>query len=220
MTPARVRAVAFDLDGTLVDSRLDLADAVNRMRTELGLEPLTIDAVLTLVGAGARNLVRRALGGAAPEALFERGFAAFLRHYDAVCTRETRPYPEIDEMLAALPAELPLAVVSNKPERFSRRIVEHLGWGARFMDVVGGDTLPTRKPSPEGLLRVAARASVAPQELLFVGDSAIDAAASDAAGCPLGLASWGFAGAEERRALAARRWLERPLELLALLAGA
>jgi len=219
MTRARVRAVAFDLDGTLVDSRRDLADAVNRMRAELGLAPLAVDVVLSMVGAGARNLVRRALGGEPAPETFERGFAAFLRHYDAVCTCQTRPFPGVEAMLAALPGGLPLAVVTNKPERFSRRIVAHLGWEGRFVDIVGGDTLPTRKPAPDGLLRVAARCAAEPRELLFVGDSAIDAAAADAAGCALVLAAWGFAGADERRALGARNWIERPERLDAFVAA-
>lgn len=201
MSAARVRAIVFDLDGTLVDSRLDLAEAVNRARGELGLEPLADEAIVGMVGAGARNLVRRALGGEPDEALLDRALEHFYRHYDAVCLDRTRPYPGIDELIRALPADLPLAVLSNKPERFVRRIVEHLGWGARFEVVAGGDTWPTRKPEPHGLLDVARRLGVAPADVLLVGDSRIDAATAEAAGTGFLFVEWGFARAEERERL-------------------
>ena len=210
---SRWRGIVFDLDGTLVDSRLDLAQAVNLARAELGLSPLAVAEVLGMVGEGARNLVRRALGGAPEPELLERGFAAFLRHYDRVCLDRTRPFPGVDALLERLSARLPLAVLTNKPERFSRRIVEHLGWGRRFERVVGGDTLATRKPDPEGLRAIAARLGAPPAALLLVGDSRIDARTADAAGSGLVLVSWGFASPAERADLAERRWIGAPEEL-------
>jgi phosphoglycolate phosphatase len=198
----RVGAVAFDLDGTLIDSRHDLAVAVNRMRGELGLPELAVDDVLGMIGEGARNLVRRALGGAPAEADLERALAIFYRRYDGECTRRTRAFPGIDELLATLASRLPLALVTNKPERFSRKIVAHLGWNGRFDPLIGGDTLPTRKPDPAGLLAVCARHGVRPAELVLVGDSRVDATAARAAGARFVWVEWGFAREPERAELA------------------
>lgn len=199
---ARVGAVVFDLDGTLIDSRHDLAAAVNRMRGELGLVPLTIEAILGMVGEGARNLVLRALGEAAPEIDPDRALAIFYRHYEGECTRRTRPFPGIDDLLAELAPRFPLALVTNKPERFSRKIVDHLGWGGRFDPLIGGDSLSTRKPDPAGLLAVGARHGVAARELTLVGDSRVDAATASAAGARFVWVGWGFAREEERAELA------------------
>jgi phosphoglycolate phosphatase len=214
----RVGAVAFDLDGTLIDSRHDLAAAVNRMRSDLALPELAVDDVLGMIGEGARNLVRRALGGEPGEADLDRALEIFYRHYDGECTRRTRAFPGIDELLATLAPRLPLALVTNKPERFSRKIVAHLGWSGRFEPLLGGDSLPTRKPDPAGLLAVAARHRVSPAELVLVGDSRVDAAAAAAAGARLVLVEWGFARPAERATLAGERWIARPDELLTVLA--
>jgi len=221
MSPARVRAVVFDLDGTLVDSRRDLAEAINRTRVGLGRPPIEVEAIVGMVGAGARNLVRRALGGAPDPALLDRALELFYGHYDAVCLDRTRPYPGIDELLAALLRDLPLAVLSNKPERFVRRIVDHLGWSDRFAVVAGGDTWPSRKPDPEGLLGVARRLDVEPAEALLVGDSGIDAATAEAAGAGFLFVEWGYATDEERAALGRGATLRAPADLLGRLdAGA
>jgi phosphoglycolate phosphatase len=217
---AGVRAVVFDLDGTLVDSRLDLAEAVNRARADLGLPALEVAAVVGMVGEGARNLVRRALGGAPEPELLERAFAAFLRHYERVCLDRTRPFPGVDGLVRRLAARRPLAVLTNKPERFSRRIVDGLGWSDQFVELVGGDSLSSRKPDPAGLRHVAARLALPVENLLLVGDSRIDAETASAAGAGLVLVAWGFAGAAEREALSGRRWVASPEELEALLAPA
>jgi phosphoglycolate phosphatase len=217
----RYRAAVFDLDGTLVDSRLDLARAVNLARGELALPPLEVAEVVAMVGEGARNLVRRALGGAPPPELLEPAFAAFLRHYDRVCLERTRPFQGVDPLVHRLADRgVPLAVLTNKPERFSRRIVAHLGWSDCFAEVVGGDSLPTRKPDPAGLRTIAARLGLEPSAALFVGDSRIDAETADAAGAGLVLVDWGFARRDEREALEDRRWVATPAELDELLEGA
>jgi len=213
MSPAPVRAVVFDLDGTLVDSRRDLAEAVNRARADLGLPPLAVRDVLGMVGEGARNLVRRALGGAPAPDLFARGYDAFLAHYDDVCLDTTRPYPGIDELVARLAERLPLAVLTNKPQGFSRRIVERCGWRDRFRVVIGGDTLATRKPHPEGLAAAARALGVEPTATLMVGDSAIDAATARAAGAPLVLVGWGYVRDADRAELASARWVADAGEL-------
>jgi phosphoglycolate phosphatase len=217
---AGVRAVAFDLDGTLVDSRHDLAAAINLARRDLGLSPLEVDAILGMVGEGARNLVRKALGGEPEPALLERALERFFHHYETECTRRTRPYPGIDELLAALAPRWPLALLTNKPERFARRIVDALGWADRFDPLIGGDTLSVRKPDPAGIARIAERHRVAPAAVVLVGDSRIDAATAAAAGSAFVFVEWGFASTEERRELAGALGVRDAPALAALLGAA
>lgn len=217
MTAAALHAVVFDLDGTLVDSRHDLAEAVNRTRAELGLPRLALAEVVGMVGRGARELVRRALGGDPPAALVDRALALFLAHYEPICTERTLPYPGVSELLEDAARGRPLALLTNKPERPTRRILERFGWTRRFRHVIGGDTLPARKPRPDGLLEIAARLGLDPGEVTMVGDSRVDLETAAAAGSPFVLVEWGFLGAAERAAIAnvrraadveaLRRWL-------------
>jgi phosphoglycolate phosphatase len=220
MNPARLRALVFDLDGTLIDSRQDLAAAVNRMRADLGLEELALPTIVAMVGRGARNLVRSALGGDPPEELTTRAVALFLGHYEPACTVSTVAYPGIGELLGDQAARRRLALLTNKPERPTRRILEHFGWSGRFEVVIGGDTLAARKPEPDGLLTIARRLGMASGEMLMVGDSAIDAATAAAAGAPFALAEWGFAAREEQAALRADLRASDPFALGRLLAVA
>jgi phosphoglycolate phosphatase len=192
MSPAGWRAVAFDLDGTLVDSRRDLAAAVNLVRADLGLGALPLDDIVSMVGEGARKLMERALGPDFEQIGADAAVARFLARYEPICTRETVSYPGVAELLAELAGTFPLGVLTNKPERPARLILEHLGWSAWFRAVVGGDTLAERKPGPQGLLELATRFGVAPGELLLVGDSRIDADTAAAAGAPFLFVEWGF----------------------------
>lgn len=213
MRPEEIRAVVFDLDGTLVDSRRDLAEAVNRMRAELGLGALELGDVVAMVGRGARHLVRAALGGEAMDARVDSALARFLVHYDDLATDATLPYPGISKMLAELAPVRPLALLTNKPERPTRRILDHFGWTGHFREVIGGDSLPVRKPDPGGLVEVARRFGVAPAELLLVGDSRIDAETAAAAGSGFVLVEWGFAPPADHEALAGA-WRARDVESL------
>jgi phosphoglycolate phosphatase len=158
-----LRAVVFDLDGTLVDSRLDLAEAVNRTRAALALPPLSVEAILGMVGEGARTLVRRALGDPEPE-LLDRALVRFMLEYEPICTEWTCPYPGLAELLPALRARYRLAVLTNKPERMSRKIIVACGWSEIIDELIGGDSLPTRKPEPGGLLELGRRLGPAPDE--------------------------------------------------------
>lgn len=191
---AGFRAVVFDLDGTLIDSRRDIATAVNAMRADLGLEPLSLDRVVAMVGEGARVLVRRALGELAatlPPERMRAALASYLAHYREVCLDTTRPYPGVPAMLAELAPSFPLAVLSNKGEALSRLILNSLGLDRYLREVVGGDTLPTRKPNPGGLIWLADRLAVPAGELLLVGDSPVDAETARAAASPFALVVWG-----------------------------
>lgn len=211
MTPPA--AIVFDLDGTLIDTRRDLAEAVNRVRASYGLGALPVPAVVAMVGAGARNLVARALGlerqlggepPAAGEIALSEAHQRFLAAYDRVLLATTRAYPGIPELLARLAALVPVGVLTNKPERSTRRLLDGLDLARHVAAVVGGDTVAALKPDPAGLHHLLERLGVAAAAAVLVGDSAIDAATAAAAGCPFVLAGWGFASDRERAGIAER----------------
>lgn len=215
MTPPA--ALVFDLDGTLIDSRRDLATAVNRTREELGLEPLELAEIVGMVGEGARRLVEKALRGEVPPERFEEVFSRYLEHYRAVLLDTTWPYDGIPETLARLAARYPLAVLTNKPEELSRAVLDGLGLLEHFAEVLGGDSLPSRKPDPAGLLRLAGRFGAAPADILLVGDSAIDAATARAAGARFALVTWGFPPPAVQAGIEAEDRYATPAELAAAL---
>lgn len=217
----RPGAIVFDLDGTLIDSRADIRTAVNDVRRELGLPPLPLEAVVKMVGEGARTLLERALADAAPPAgpaAIDAALAAYLRSYERVCLEETEAYPGIVELLADLAPRFPLAVLSNKGESLSRKVLAGLGLAPRFREILGGDSFPARKPDPTGLLAIAGRINLAPRDLLMVGDTWIDGAAARAAGSSFALVEWGFPPPEQTRELAADLRVSKPRDLLAALA--
>lgn len=188
-----IRLVAFDLDGTLVDSHRDIADATNAVIADLGGTPLPLDVVTSLVGEGAAVLVRRAMerGGVKGVDLRD-ALARFLVHYDARLLANTLPYPGMIEALTAIQDGRRLAVLTNKPQQPSLRILDGLGMRSYFADVIGGDTEYGRKPDPAGLLALIANAGVTPGETLLVGDSPVDLATARSAGAAICLARYGF----------------------------
>jgi phosphoglycolate phosphatase len=183
--------IVFDLDGTLIDSRRDITAAVNGMRAERSLPPLSVAEVAGMVGEGARVLVRRALPPGTGRQERKQALASYLARYAEVCLDTTRPYPGVPAMLANLAPSFPLAVLSNKGEALSRRILAGLGLDRYLRETVGGDTLPSRKPNPGGLFLLADRMGVPAGRLLLVGDSRIDAETARAAGSPFAQALWG-----------------------------
>jgi phosphoglycolate phosphatase len=215
--PRRPAALVFDLDGTLIDSRRDIAAALNSMRAGYGLPPLSLEQVVPMVGEGARVLVERAVGRELPAAEIEPALRIYLSKYDDILLDSTRPYTGVPEMLAALAPAYPLALLSNKGEAPSRRILEGLGLASYFRLILGGDSLPTRKPDPEGLRRVAERLGVPPAGLLLVGDTGIDAATAQAAGCAFCLVEWGFPGPPALAGIAADLRAREPAEVSAAL---
>lgn len=197
--PLPVRVVVVDLDGTLLDTAPDIAEAVRAMLHELGLPPASLEKIRSFVGNGTHSLVRRALTGTMDgqpeEALFDRAMALFDQRYAEVLHCETRPYPGAMEGLDALrDAGFPLACLTNKPERFTLPLLAAVGMKAYFDLVISGDSLPKRKPDPLPLLHIAAHYGVAPDEMLLVGDSLTDANTAHAAGCPVFLVSYGYNG--------------------------
>jgi phosphoglycolate phosphatase len=192
-----VRAVFFDLDGTLVDSLPDLTDAVNQMLACVGRAPLAISAVRSLIGQGARNLVRRALGS--DDALeIEAGLKIFLAYNLEHIVDKSRLYPGVGQTLETLVGQgISLAAVSNKNEALSRLILEALGIGSFFKIICGGDTFEEMKPSPLPLIRVAERLNVPAGEVVMVGDSINDMQAGLDAGMVTIGCDWGYGSPEE-----------------------
>lgn len=172
----------FDLDGTLIDSLDDLTTSVNAMRQEFSLPSLERQAVRGMVGQGARNLVERALPGRSAQEVDE-GLKVFLRHNEAHLFDRTRLYPEAAATLAELAGRgHTLALLSNKNERHCRMLLEHFGIAGHFAAVMGGDSMPSRKPSPEPVLRLMEVLTRRPMETFMVGDSINDIAAGRDAG--------------------------------------
>ena len=167
--------LVFDLDGTLVDSSADLANAMNAAlrRVDPRAPALPVDLVRTFIGSGARNLVARSLAHVAAAATPEAALPVFLEEYAARLTEHTRFYPGVEATLDRLAAH-PMAVLTNKPGDMSRRILDALGAGSRFFRVYGGGDLPSRKPDPEGLVRLMAEAGAEPATTMMIGDSSID----------------------------------------------
>ena len=186
------RLVVFDLDGTLVDSSVDLANAVNALLHDLRASPISPTDVVGMVGDGAAVLVRRALGAAGLDPELPGALDRFLAHYDSRLLDNTKPYPGIVETLEALSGRTALAVLTNKPSHATEAILIGLHLRRFFRDVVGGDTRWGRKPGPAGLLHLCEDADVTPEETLLVGDSAVDLATARNAGTPVCLARYGF----------------------------
>ena len=195
--PLRVKAVMIDLDGTLADTIPDLAEAANRMLRELGRPGLEPELIRTFVGKGIPKLVERALAGnlegSAPAGLLARALPIYERCYAEVYGKHTVIYPGVSEGLRTLRAmQLPLACVTNKAERFTLALLEHLQLARCFKQVIAGDTLPQKKPDPQPLLHACRGFGIAPGDMLMIGDSANDVAAARAAGCPVFCVDYGY----------------------------
>jgi phosphoglycolate phosphatase len=192
----RFKAVVFDLDGTLVDSAPDLANALNALLTEERRRPLSLDEVKAMIGDGAAKLVERAFAatGEAPDDGIERLTVRFLGHYEGHATDLTRPYPGVRETLDRLKADgLALAVCSNKPEAPTREVLRDLDFDGYFAAVVGGDTIPgVCKPDPRMLQAVLDAVRVPPNAAAMVGDNANDVAVARALGVPVILRADGY----------------------------
>jgi phosphoglycolate phosphatase len=195
---AGIRAVLFDLDGTLVDSVPDIAVAVDGMLAELGRERAGETQVRDWVGNGARVLVRRALafdaeGVSDDDPLLPQAMELFYGHYHRCNGQSSRLYPGVAEALDALAARrLLLATVTNKPHRFVAPLYEKLGVLHHFPLIVGGDSLPLKKPDPAPLQWVFDQWGLAPREALMVGDSTNDIEAARRAGCPVVAVDYGY----------------------------
>jgi phosphoglycolate phosphatase len=191
------RAIAFDLDGTLVDSAPDLALAANAMLAELGHPALPQARVAAAIGDGIDALVARTLaeatGAPADEGALAHASRLFRDLYAARVFEASRVYPGVREGLAALAARgLPLGCITNKASRFTHALLEKAGLARWLAFVECADALEQRKPAPYLLLKACRDLGIAPGELLFVGDSALDVTSARAAGCPVVLVAYGY----------------------------
>ena len=185
--------LVFDLDGTLIDSSQDLAQSVNATRADAGLAPLSAATVASYVGNGAETLIRRALGAGAADDTVSRGLAFFLRYYRAHMLDHTVLYDGVREALHGWHASgLPMAVLTNKPEAFSRSLVAGLGVGHCFARVYGGNSFPAKKPDPRGLRSIMREFGFSPPATMMVGDSCVDVLTARNAGTACAGVSYGL----------------------------
>jgi len=183
----------FDLDGTLIDSKLDLAQAVNATRAHMGMGPLENERVYAYVGNGAPVLIRRALGDQASEAQVQEALEFFLAYYRAHPLDFTRLYPGVRESLERLSAAgKRMAVLTNKPVRISRAILDGLGVQGYFFQVYGGNSFEFKKPHPAGVEALMCEAGVGRDATLMVGDSAVDVETARNAGILCCGVTYGF----------------------------
>jgi phosphoglycolate phosphatase len=185
--------VIFDLDGTLIDSRLDLAHAVNATRAQAGRGPLPHEQIFSFVGNGAPVLIQRAMGPEASEEEVRNALEFFLDYYRHHALDYTILYPGVEDGLHQLHAAgLRLAVLTNKPVRISHRIVEGLGVAPLFFRIYGGNSFEHKKPHPIGIDTLRAEAGAAAEKTWMVGDSYVDIQTARNAGVASCGVTWGF----------------------------
>lgn len=202
--PTPLDAVIIDLDGTMVDTLGDFAEALNRMLGDLELPPIAAQHIERMVGKGSEHLLRSVLNhvlehmGKAPtaieiEALYAHAWPSYQRHYLAINGHYARVYPGVEAGLQALRhAGLRLACLTNKPTSFALPLLRAKGLEGYFEQVFGGDSFDRKKPDPLPLLKTCEALQTAPARTLMVGDSSNDAQAARAAGCPVVLVTYGY----------------------------
>jgi N-acetyl-D-muramate 6-phosphate phosphatase len=212
---AHMRAVLFDLDGTLLDTAPDMVGALNALRQERQLAPLPYAAIRSSVSHGAARVVQAGFPDADPESQ-QQLQRRFLEIYRGALSRETRLFPGMDEVLNELASlEIKSGIVTNKAAWLTDPLLAELGLRARFACVVSGDTVAERKPHPLPLLHAAALAEVTPAECIYVGDAERDVQAAHRAAMPALVANYGYLRADENSAdWDAEGYLNQPLDLL------
>ncbi|MCS6875358.1 MAG: HAD-IA family hydrolase [Aquificaceae bacterium] len=202
-----LKAVLFDLDGTLIDSYKDIGIHLNKTLRQFGRQQVDIEDVKHMVGGGARELLSRFFS----DELLEEALEVFREHYMAEPVCYTKPFEGVEEALKYLKDRgIKLAVVTNKMESLSSFILEKLGLTDYFCCLVGGDTYPEKKPSPLPLLEVMKSVRVSPEEAIMIGDTDTDLKAGRLAGVNRGLAMWGYVRVKEEKP---DFILESPLDL-------
>jgi phosphoglycolate phosphatase len=214
-----IRAVLFDLDGTLIDSAPDLAGAANDLRAAHGLPALPYENFRPMVGSGARGMIGVAFDIGPQHDRFAKLRDDFLRRYEQRMVQQTRVFDAVLPVLDTLDRQQrPWGIVTNKATRFTDPLVRSLGLHARAAAVVAGDTTPHSKPHPAPLLEAARRVGLDPELCMYVGDDVRDVQAGRAAGMTTAVAGWGYLGmGEPIEAWGAHHIVRRPAELLNLL---
>ncbi len=185
-----VRLIIFDLDGTLVDSRIDITNAINYSLKDYGLGPYRVEEITSMVGRGITRLIEDLLRPY-PEIPIKEVIEKFLYHYERHIIDNTRPYPHVKEVLEELKG-YKKAVISNKREHLSRKTLEGLGLLNYFDTVLGSDSTPEKKPSPLPVRVVLERLNISPEEAIMVGDSDLDIQAGRGAGLRTVAVSYGY----------------------------
>jgi phosphoglycolate phosphatase len=201
-----VRALIFDLDGTLIDSKRDLIRSVNAMLRELRRGELAEETISGYIGHGAPQLVARAMGNGSTEEERQRALQFFLSYYEEHKMDSTCAYPGVAETLEQL-ARMPMAVLTNKPVRISVRILDELGLSQYFRAIYGGNSFETKKPDPLGARTILRELGAAPGEALLVGDSEVDVQTARNAGTLAAAVNYGF-GVHDRGAYPADIYLD------------
>lgn len=213
-----VKAVLFDLDGTLIDSAPDLGAAADKMRTDRGLPSLPLDRYRPMAGAGARGMLGIAFGMTPEHPGFAEMREEFFRNYEACMTQRTYVFEGVAQLIASLvEREIPWGVVTNKSMRFTGPLTKGLPLFATARAVVGGDSTPHSKPHPEPLLEAARQLKIRPIDCVYVGDDLRDMQAGKAAGMGTVAATYGYLGATDVKEWGADVQIETPLALLGLL---
>ena len=211
-----VEAFIFDLDGTLIDSKLDLVNSVNAMLRETGRAELPVNTVASYIGRGAPRLVASALGPAATDSDRKQALEIFLAHYGKHNLDETRPYPGVTEALEVL-GKLPVAVLTNKPLNMSIEILEGLGLFRYFRGIYGGDSFEKKKPHPDGANSILRELGSTAANSAMIGDSDVDIQTARNTGMIAIGVNYGF-GQHDRSANPADVYVDSLNELIALTA--
>lgn len=210
-----VRALVFDLDGTLINSKQDLIRSVNVMLRELGRGELEEETISGYIGHGAPQLVAKALGDGCTEEERQQALKFFLEYYEAHKMDTTCPYPGVPETLQRM-VGVPMAVLTNKPVRISERILEAMKLAKYFRAIYGGNSFETKKPDPLGATTILRELGVKSQEALMVGDSEVDVQTARNAGMWAAAVNYGF-GVHDRAVHPADVYLDQFGELATLL---
>ena len=215
MEPEKPNAVIFDLDGTLLNTLDDLADAANKMLSLHGFAPHPTEAYRTFVGDGLFVLIKRITPEHTSKEMLQSCMRVFQREYEANWNNKTSLYPEIDTMLNRLTAlQVKIAILSNKPDNYTKKCVGEFLASYKFYPVFGQRENIARKPAPTGALEIAEKLNVAPRSCLFVGDSSVDMKTGNAAGMTSIGVSWGFRSEPELLESGAQHIINHPLELV------
>ena len=215
----KYKAVIFDLDGTLLDTLEDIANAANRVLISKGFPSRTLDVHRGAVGNGAKQLMERVLPESNRDAkTVQDCFIAFRADYGRHWNVKTKPYPGVPELLDCLQSRgMKMAVLSNKPADFTRKCVEGILANWKFGAVIGAEDGIPSKPNPAGALEIADRIQVSPKDFIYLGDTGVDMSTATGAGMLAVGALWGFRGRDELLRYGAKILLSSPQEMLSLL---